>query len=436
MIKFLHLGDVHLGYRQYKLIERERDYFRALDDVCQKYAIDKSVDFVVIAGDLFNYRSIAPQTYNEAVLVFNKLKKAGIPVIAIEGNHDFKESGTYNNLRGSWFEALAQNQLIYFLYHKNGQADLSPLEAGRKFLGGSYLDLPCKGKVVRIVGSSWQGFNAGASLITYAEAITKLPSKADFTVFMFHAGHENYLAVNRGGVSSNDFNCLQGVVDYIALGHIHEHYIIKDNNGKDLIFNPGSTEANSSAEVAIPRGGLLVEINDDMSFSHKLVKDYYQREFIQLPAFSINKFASTEELFTEMLNKAKEVLSSYGEASKPLIQLVINGYGNYENIAEQLNSLKAQIESLGVLYCSIKWDVQPEETSYVQDNQSMPLKRVDQERKLLEMILAANNEDEDNTKDLAELMLRVKDLVINQEGQNEELLHEIEAQLTPSKVSI
>ena len=427
MIKFLHLGDVHLGYRQYKLLEREKDYFKALDAVCCKYAIDEQVDFVLIAGDLFNYRSIAPQTYNEAVHVFNKLKQAHIPVLAIEGNHDFKESGNYNNLRGSWFEALAQNQLIYFLYHKNNQPDLKPLEYGKKFLGGAYLDLPCKGKTIRVVGSSWQGFNAGASLSTYAEAIQRLTPKADFTIFMFHAGHENYLAVNRGGVSSNDFFHLQGIVDYIALGHIHEHYIIQDKQNTDFIFNPGSTEVNSMAEVNTPRGGLLVQVNDEMKVNHRLVQDYYQRPFHQLPAFCINDFPSTDELFHSMKQAAQEQLSQTDtNNTNPVIQLSITGYGSYENIAEGLRQLKDNVEAMGALYCSVKWDVQPDKTSYNADNHNLPLKRVDQERNLLKAILSVDESaDENEVQELTELMLRVKEIVIKQEGQNEEILHEI-----------
>ncbi|MDX1920383.1 MAG: DNA repair exonuclease, partial [Candidatus Caenarcaniphilales bacterium] len=255
MIKFLHVGDIHLGYRQYKLLEREQDFFRAFLDACQKGGIEAEVDFVLVTGDLFNYRNISPQTFNEATYVFNRLKQAGIPVIAIEGNHDFKEAGTFNNVRGSWFEALAQNQLIYFLNPLNNEeAALEPLIENKKYLGGGYIDLERKRQIIRIIGSRWQGFNAGAALPLYVNRIQKIQDKADFTVFMFHAGHENYLPVNRGGVSGVDFRVLEGCVDYVALGHIHEHYILQDSNGKNFIYNPGSLEANASSEVNIERG--------------------------------------------------------------------------------------------------------------------------------------------------------------------------------------
>ena len=39
MVSFLHLGDIHLGYRQYKLAEREKDFMRAFASICQKQAL-------------------------------------------------------------------------------------------------------------------------------------------------------------------------------------------------------------------------------------------------------------------------------------------------------------------------------------------------------------------------------------------------------------
>ncbi len=96
MISFLHLGDIHLDYKQYKLTERENDLCLAFFDICKK-AIDKQVDFVLVAGDLFNYRSISPRSFNEATFIVKTLKEANIPVIAIEGNHDFKEVKSFIN---------------------------------------------------------------------------------------------------------------------------------------------------------------------------------------------------------------------------------------------------------------------------------------------------------------------------------------------------
>jgi len=87
-MKFLHLADIHLGCRRYNLDERPRDFFRAWYDVIVKHAIPEKVDFVLIAGDFFDRRNIDPQAMNHAIAGLEVLREVGIPVVAIEGNHD------------------------------------------------------------------------------------------------------------------------------------------------------------------------------------------------------------------------------------------------------------------------------------------------------------------------------------------------------------
>ena len=86
-MKFAHLADTHLGYRQYGLIEREKDFYEVFEKVIDKI-IEEKVDFVIHSGDLFETARPSPN----ALLAFQKgllkLKGAGIPMYAIAGNHD------------------------------------------------------------------------------------------------------------------------------------------------------------------------------------------------------------------------------------------------------------------------------------------------------------------------------------------------------------
>ncbi len=86
-MKFAHLADTHLGYRQYGLIEREKDFYEVFDKVIDKI-IEEKVDFVIHSGDLFETARPSPMallTFQKGLL---KLKGAGIPMYAIAGNHD------------------------------------------------------------------------------------------------------------------------------------------------------------------------------------------------------------------------------------------------------------------------------------------------------------------------------------------------------------
>ncbi|MDE0200305.1 MAG: DNA repair exonuclease, partial [Caldilineaceae bacterium] len=84
---FLHMADCHLGYRQYNSRERQNDFTRAYLEIVG-IAIEKKVDFVLLAGDLFERRAIDPITLSHAITGLERLKGAGIPCLAVEGNHE------------------------------------------------------------------------------------------------------------------------------------------------------------------------------------------------------------------------------------------------------------------------------------------------------------------------------------------------------------
>ena len=86
-MRFAHLSDTHLGYRDLGILEREEDYYIEFERTVDRI-IELDVDFVVHSGDLFQHSK--PST--DPLLAFQKelikLNKAGIPVYAISGNHD------------------------------------------------------------------------------------------------------------------------------------------------------------------------------------------------------------------------------------------------------------------------------------------------------------------------------------------------------------
>ena len=91
MLRIIHTADVHLGARHDDLGEqasaqRERQFaaFKAAVDL----AIAQKVDLFLVAGDLFDSRAPAPEADAILVETLVHLHEAGIPVVAIGGNHD------------------------------------------------------------------------------------------------------------------------------------------------------------------------------------------------------------------------------------------------------------------------------------------------------------------------------------------------------------
>jgi DNA repair protein SbcD/Mre11 len=85
-VRILHTSDWHLG-RTFGPLSLEADQRAFLDWLVDEVAA-RSVDLVVIAGDIYD-RAIAP---NESLVLFrqtlHRLRSAGATVVAITGNHD------------------------------------------------------------------------------------------------------------------------------------------------------------------------------------------------------------------------------------------------------------------------------------------------------------------------------------------------------------
>ena len=97
MTRILHTGDTHLGYRQYHRQARRADFLDAFDRVATD-AIEDGVDAVVHAGDLFHDRQPALADIMGAMQVLGRLDDAGVPFLAIVGNHEAKRDRQWLDL--------------------------------------------------------------------------------------------------------------------------------------------------------------------------------------------------------------------------------------------------------------------------------------------------------------------------------------------------
>lgn len=90
MVRFAHMADIHLGgWRQEPLQRLNFQSFQKAVQIC----IDKKVDFILIAGDLFDSAYPPIDILKETFAEFKKLHEARIPVFLIAGSHDYSVSG-------------------------------------------------------------------------------------------------------------------------------------------------------------------------------------------------------------------------------------------------------------------------------------------------------------------------------------------------------
>ena len=89
-MKFAHLGDCHLGsWRIPQLQQLNLASFQKALEI----SIKERVDFVLIAGDLFDSAYPPIEILKEAFSELKKLKEEKIPCFIIAGSHDFSASG-------------------------------------------------------------------------------------------------------------------------------------------------------------------------------------------------------------------------------------------------------------------------------------------------------------------------------------------------------
>ena len=255
---FIHVADVHLGYEQYGVRERFNDFSRAFWDIMAE-AVERRVDFVIIAGDLFNKRAIDARTLTHAMEGLKRLKELGIPVIAIEGNHD----RSYYREGMSWLQFLCYTRHLILLDPRmlDGAPVLEPWN-DRSMLG-AYADL--LGGKLRVYGLKWQG----ASTARCMEGLTRELAKVDeeekaagveYRLLMMHTGIDGVVPRLAGLPTQSQFEPMKKYIDYLALGHVHKPF-----ERDDWIYNPGSTETCGAEEAAWEdRGYYYVEIDTEI----------------------------------------------------------------------------------------------------------------------------------------------------------------------------
>lgn len=235
-MRIVHLADTHLGFRQFPgcldpdrgLNQRECDVYdawhRAID-----VAIERDVDAVVHAGDLFDSPRPTMRAVSEALDGLGRLRDAGIPVVAIAGNHS---TPRYRSA-GSVFQVLQR-----FGVH-------AAWDAPERFdIGGvAFCAVPHEADAQKLRAT--------------VEGLEPDPD-ADANVLILHTGLEAVPRSSYGEVNAVELgqDVLAGVAfDYIALGHLHRFQAPQIN-----AIYPGSLERLDFADLEGEKAVLEIDL--------------------------------------------------------------------------------------------------------------------------------------------------------------------------------
>jgi DNA repair exonuclease SbcCD nuclease subunit len=211
---FAHIADTHLGYRQFNLEERELDFYGAWHEAVD-LMISEGVDLVVHAGDLFDEPRPPIRALVEAKRGIEKLKKKGIKIVMIPGNHDTLMR------RGSMApHAIFDGVDVLTL-------DRPSVVVDDVFIGG----LPYQSKSYRDV------------LLEKINALQMEAWNYKRSILLLHQGIDKYLPYEYE-LSVGE---LPGGFSYYAFGHIHMR--VEDDFAKGTLCYSGSTEMWRTDEV-------------------------------------------------------------------------------------------------------------------------------------------------------------------------------------------
>jgi DNA repair exonuclease SbcCD nuclease subunit len=245
---FIHCGDTHLGRSNFRLDEREQDFFKAFEKVVDT-AIKREVDFIVHSGDLFDMGKPSVSTVIRCVKQLKKLKRAGIPVFVVWGSHDV-------SLTESPVQLLDELGLTVNL------ADKRYHEVGEKVkLSGESI------KDCFICGIPGRRANAKAMY----EGLEVEP-RGKYNIFIFH--HTISEADNI--TSDIPISLLPKGFDYYAGGHWHKR--CEFVYGKGIVVYPGSTEFNTVDEMDEERGFYIVDTDGSKEWIKTNQRDAIVRE--------------------------------------------------------------------------------------------------------------------------------------------------------------
>jgi DNA repair protein SbcD/Mre11 len=407
-IRFIHTSDIHLGksYRSSGCdAKRYQDFFTTFAAIVTD-AVRERVDFVLIGGDLFHTGQILPKTFARTIEILQPLKDAGIPCLAVEGNHDW----IHRRDSVSWMEALSQ--LGYISLLRPGRTP----EGGYRFdpfdpeTGtGGHIEI----SGVNVYGLGYIGSQAGSHVQRICDAVS-----TDLNILLFHVGVWSYSPVEIGNIHPDEALPLSECFHYVALGHGHKPYIVKTPEGQPYAFNPGSPDCVNFGEERYDKGYYLVTLQDKKP-SHIF------RESSPRPMFvvtvDLDGSANADEALLRFVTRMREKLPETDDPREPLMEVRLTGKVGFHPFELSRERLRlALLELCNPLHLELKNHLSHVAGGGGDEKVKKSLSEI--ERDVLRELIGAKSEYQGREDELVRLSLAIRDAVLKGDAEPDELL--------------
>jgi DNA repair protein SbcD/Mre11 len=275
-MRFAHLGDCHLG--SWKQPELQDINFLCFQQAINK-CIEEQLDFVLIAGDLFDSAYPPVEILKLTFREFRKLHDAKIPVFMIAGSHDYSVSGKtfLDVLEKAGFCEMCKYEEI-----KNEKNEVEKIILNTINFKG-----------IEICG--YPGKKSGLEVDDLKKVEVPNSNSDNFRILMLHTSVTEAI----GSLPINSIS-LEDVpkADYYAMAHLHIDFNHKTSHGGIANYS-GPIFPNSFQELEdIGRGSYyIVEIG---GFTNPQKQELRLKQVLPFKIEITNSLTGTQQIINEL----------------------------------------------------------------------------------------------------------------------------------------
>lgn len=304
--RFLHTADLHLGTPFQGLQKRvpaawlerlQQSSYRVFARIVE-LAVRERVEFVTMAGDLFDAQDVSMSVQFELHRGFERLREHGILVFASHGNHD--------PLTPSTRPLMWPDNVHIF--------DAAPRWLAPDYQTPSVSVTTHSGDRVQIAGFSYGQPEMVDSL---AQAYVRQPD-ADFAIALYHgtvgpAGdHDRYCPARLEDLERSGF-------DFWGLGHIHKPAVLRPQH--PVILYPGNPQGRHIREDGA-RGCTLVEVD---AYGESQLQFLDTAEVLwHVVEIDLTGIDDVAAVFARIVEQLQQVVGPYGQRGH-VIRLALTG---------------------------------------------------------------------------------------------------------------
>ena len=333
------ISDLHLGKRNYGIIELENDFYTQYHKNIQEL-IKNKVNTVIIAGDIFDTpkpSALAISQFQEGI---RQLNQKNINVLNIIGNHTMLQTPHHVPA-----DELFTNEFDYQLLNENN-----------KYIQDD----------IAIVGLPYHNNNKLPELKEKIHKLAKEIKNYRLKILVLHQEFQEYCGFSGAKLSIHDIPVQE--FDIIICGHIHERKSTLIDGTKTFYIQPGSIERLNSSEALNEfyngKGITIIDTrkNLDILSREKIINVPSKRQYL------IREYAFMKE------NNGKDIIATFDTLKrelqsfdlKPVVFLMIEDETNsYNLITEQVDKINDDSLMTKFTY----YDLNSQDTLYLKDYQ-------------------------------------------------------------------